>query len=367
MKGDADYPFTVFTVELLAAAHGDGLWIEYGDPSKPRRILIDGGPASTYEKGLRPRVARGMAESGGFVEFELFVVTHIDADHIDVPLIFLRDGEVKAKFKDVWFNGWKQIAPKDSEEIFAPLQGEFLTSMLGDAAMKLPWNKAVKNKAVGVPDTVALPVIELADGMRLTMLSPGVRELDRLRARWDMAIRDFTPGDVKEARQRLELRKDYEPPDAPLVFGGRTLGNDRTPANGSSIAMLAEFQDQALLLTGDAHARVLAPNLRRLAKERGVPTVRVDAFKLPHHGSMANLTAEVLDAITCSRFLFSTNGDKFDHPDRETVQLILDRVPGPVEFHFNYDVPSTQRFKAKPGDRHTTIYGNGNLTVQVGA
>lgn len=357
----------MFRVEVLAAAHGDGLWVEYGDPSKPRRILVDGGPASTYERGLRPRMTRGMADSGGTVAFELFVVTHIDADHIDVPLIFLRDTFMKATFKDVWFNGWKQISPEDTVDIFAPLQGEFLTSMLGDKAAKLPWNKAVSAKAVGVPDDGTMPVVELAGGMRLTLLSPGLKEIERLRVRWESAIRDFTPGDVSEARRRLELRKDYEPPDVPPVFGAKTLGSDRTPANGSSIAMLAEFEDQALLLTGDAHARVLAANLRRLANERGVPTVKVDGFKLPHHGSMANLTPDVLDAITCSRFLFSTNGDKFGHPDRETVQLILDRVSGPVELHFNYDVPSTQRFRTSAGDRVKTIYGDGNLAVDVGA
>ena len=359
---------------MLAAAHGDGIWIEYGDPKKPTRILLDGGPASTYEKGLRARVARAAAERPGPVRFELFVVTHIDADHIDVPLILLRDSKVKCSFRDIWFNGWSQIAPDDGQSIFAPLQGEFLTSILGDDAAKLPWNKEVGGRALGVPDDAPspLPAFKLPGGMRLTLLSPGTREVNRLRARWESAIRDFSPGDFEEARLRLEKRKDYEPPDVPPIFGTPAedappvLGGDRTPANGSSIAMLAEFDGCAVLLAGDAHARVLAQNLRRLAVEREVPTIQLDAFKLPHHGSQGNLTPEVLAAVTCSRFLFSTSGAQFGHPDEATVKLILDTVPGPVELYFNYRKPTTERFEAKEGDRQRTVYGiDGAITLEL--
>ena len=33
----------MFTIEMLPAAHGDCLWIEYGSGQEVRRILIDGG------------------------------------------------------------------------------------------------------------------------------------------------------------------------------------------------------------------------------------------------------------------------------------------------------------------------------------
>src|SRR6266545_4686069 len=98
----------MFRVELLPAAHGDGIWIEYGDKRSPARVLIDGGPASTYVNGLRARMARAMSGRRGPVKFELFVVTHIDADHIDVPLILLQDSGVECTFEDIWFNGWAQ-------------------------------------------------------------------------------------------------------------------------------------------------------------------------------------------------------------------------------------------------------------------
>ena len=39
----------MFTIEMLPAAYGDCLWIEYGDRRSPRRILIDGGISGTYD------------------------------------------------------------------------------------------------------------------------------------------------------------------------------------------------------------------------------------------------------------------------------------------------------------------------------
>ncbi len=38
---------------MLPAGHGDCLWIEYGDPGRPQRVLIDGGPLHSYGH-LRP-------------------------------------------------------------------------------------------------------------------------------------------------------------------------------------------------------------------------------------------------------------------------------------------------------------------------
>jgi hypothetical protein len=351
---------------MLAAAHGDGIWIDYGDPKDPRRMLIDGGPASTYAGGLQAHAVAVNGQQARPLHFELFVITHIDADHIDVPLIFLRDPAVPATFGDVWFNGWEQLQPENSPDILAPLQGEFLTSILGDPTAKRPWNHLVRSKPIAIADEGRLPTFDLDGGMRITVVAPGTRELTRLRARWESAIRDFTPGDFEEARRRLEARKDYEPPEIPDVFGAKTFGSDRTPANGSSIAVVAERNGVSVLLAGDAHARVLAQGLRRLAAERGEPTVRLDAYKMAHHGSVANVTPELLDLITCPRYLFSTSGAKFNHPDAETVDLVLAKAKGDVELYFNYSTGQPGTFAGRAGPHCKVTFGQGgNLAVDL--
>ena len=52
------------------------------------------------------------------------------------------------------------------------------------------------------------------------------------------------------------------------------------------------------------------------------PKIKLDLFKLAHHGSRGNITAEVLGLIDCDRFLVSTDGSKFNHPDADAIQLI---------------------------------------------
>lgn len=335
----------MFRIELLPAAHGDAIWIEYGDARRPRRILIDGGPAPSYEAGLRRRLGRrGDAE----LVVDLFVVTHIDADHIDGAIILLREADrLGVRLKEVWFNAWPQLV-RDEPEPLKPVQGEFLGALLQTAThLQEAWNTRTGGGPVLVPDEGPLPVFDLPEGGRITLLSPGRREIRRLRARWSSALREFAPGDTEEALRRLDERREYRPPAAPPVFSGRTFGDDRTPANGSSIAFVLEAEGKACLFAGDAHARVLAASLRRLAAERnpGRPApVRLDAVKLPHHGSLANVSEELLAAVDCPRWLVSTSGAVFGHPDRETAELVARRSAAAPQFFCNYASDTTRRF-----------------------
>ena len=334
---------------MLPAAHGDSLWIEYGPAKRPLRILIDGGPAHTYDSGLRQRL--GPLTKQKSIVFELVVITHIDADHIDGMLIMLRDdkviGDGKVEIKELWFNAWDQIKRFEGAETFGPLQGEFLGGILsGKPKLRSVWNKSFdKGKgAVGIADTGPLTTISLKGGATITLLGPTASELKRLRARWVSAIRDFTPGDTKEAIRRLEERRDYRPPIA-ANFGARQFGADRTPANGSSISFLLEDGRNSMLLVGDAHARTLESTLSRLALERQVDKLSVGAVKLPHHGSMGNVTAKWLEMIECDRWLISTNGAIFGHPDIETVELIADTRKKKPTIFCNYLSETTKKLK----------------------
>ena len=334
---------------MLPAAHGDSLWIEYGPARRPLRILIDGGPAHTYDSGLRQRLGPLTKEKS--IVFELVVITHIDADHIDGMLIMLRDNKVvgdgKVEIKELWFNAWEQIAKFEGPETFGPLQGEFLGGILNlNPKLRRVWNKSFnKGKGpVGVPATGLLTPIPLEGGAEITLLGPTASELQRLRARWVSAIRDFTPGDTDEAIRRLEERRDYRPPVA-ANFGARQFGADRTPANGSSISFLLEDGRNSILLVGDAHARTLESTLGRLALERKVEKLSVGAVKLPHHGSMGNVTAKWLQMIDCDRWLISTNGAIFGHPDIETVELIADNSRKKPTIFCNYRSSTTSKLE----------------------
>lgn len=346
----------MLAVALLPAAHGDALWIEYGAARTPRRLLVDCGPAHTYESGLRAHLA-ALPERQRRVE--LFVVTHIDADHIDGALILLQDRDtVGFDAKEIWFNAWEQL-PRSPRDTFAPLQGEFLSGLMSlDDALAARWNTRFDRGPVVVDtgDDEPLPTVTLDGGARVTLLGPGPEELRRLGARWSAAIRDFSPGDANEAVRRLRERRQYRAPAGPPTFSIKSPGTDRTPANGSSISFLLEHGDRSVLLTGDAHARTLAAHLGRLCRERGVPRLAVSAVKLPHHGSVANLSAEWLTLVDTPHWLVSTNGAIFGHPDAGIAELIASTARIAPTFHCNYRCQTTERLADGADGRWRVVF-----------
>ena len=330
----------IFTIEMLPARHGDALWIEYGDPDTPRRILIDGGPRSraTMDRLRELLDERSSATVSGEPDIELIVVTHIDADHISGILDLFKQSDVAFTPRDVWFNAWRHL-PAD---LLGAKQGEELSTIIG--RRRVPWNRDFGGRAVMVPGEGVLPTVELADGMRLTLLAPTRTALAELRPVWEREVKKagMVPGEAGERQEALPDRLGDREID-PEELASEPFEEDGSEANGASIAMLAEFDDKALLLTGDAHGGIIADGLRRLAAERAVSRIPVDAFKLPHHGSKFNLSAEVLDLVDCGRYLFSTNGDIFHHPDPVAVSRVIAPRSEPTLL-FNYRTDTTERW-----------------------
>lgn len=321
----------MFQIEMLPADHGDCLILTYGDAQgdarSRHRILIDGGTASTFHR-LRAYIEKLPRRER---RFELLIVTHIDSDHID-GIVELMLSDLDVRFDDIWFNGWQHLTPPRSPYL-GPRQGDILGNLL---SMKYTqrWNRHFKGGTVVVPETGAPPVFTLPGGMSLTLLSPRWKELRKLDAAWIKVAtsQGWFPGEMPPTMSAHRSRMRHL---SKVLFGG-----DKSPANGSSIAVLARYQGKSCLLAGDAWSSTLLAGIRRLVPpgER----LELDAFKLPHHGSQGNLTAELLEAVNCPRYLISTNGAIFKHPDQAIFKALAQHSPTPVSLYFNYDVPTTR-------------------------
>lgn len=324
----------IFSVEMLPAREGDCLWISYGDPEDPSHVLIDGGRKATA------RTVRAKIESlpPDRRHIELIVVTHVDRDHIEGMLDILEAGLWGASVGDIWFNGFHHLKP--GLDAFGAVQGERLTNLID--GRRMPWNLAFEGGQVAIADGEPRALPPLPGGLQLTLLSPTPGKLEELRPVW-----------VKECRKAGMIpgvRPSREPPPAGLESFGRPdieelaatpFKGDHSEANGSSIALLAEYGGRRILLGADAHTDVLAASVRRLA---GDGRLRLDAFKVPHHGSAHNLSEELLSAIDCKRYLVSTNGAYFDHPEPIAMARII-RFGGPeAEILFNYRTEETVRW-----------------------
>ncbi len=327
---------TIFRLSLLPARQGDCLWLEYGPEEHPWQVLIDGGTAETHGQ----IAARLNKLPAGRRVFELFIVSHIDSDHIGGALKLLTEENAGATFKDTWFNGWRHL-PESKFEEFGPVQGEKLTTRLLEPNTSWNQHKPFEGKAIQTNKSGQLPAVELEGGLKLTLLSPGQEQLFSLRPVWEVECRKAGLKPEEPATSSHPAPPGFEvmgPLNIDLLAQEKFVG-DPSQANGSSIAILAEYAEKRLLLAGDAYAEVLETNLQRLAGLGG--RVKLDAFKLPHHGSRNNLSQSLLEKIDCPLYLFSSDGTQFKHPSRQAVARVIKY--GGVEpiLAFNYRTPYT--------------------------
>ena len=395
-------------LQMLPAACGDCLWLEYGTPPATRLVIIDGGLRATAA-ALRQRLERARRERGvDVLEVELLVVTHIDNDHILGVIELLENAPPWLSIKDIWFNGRRQLRrlpapppagsqprkadgrrPRDlmggsddeasavdedprasnalasPEDLLGPQQGDDLSKLLEDR--RLPWNEhpTWRGEAVLVPDTGALPVVTLAGGLKLTLLSPTLDRLYRLCAAWASVLSGKDEPAAPGAGPRDLLgRRDTWPP---VWKDGE--GRDPSAANGSSIALLAEYPStrdpkvmHTLLLAGDAHAPDMLDGLERLRVERNIQgPVSLAAFKLSHHGSDKNLTRALLEGIDCSRYIVSTDGTVHCHPDHQAMLRILRYSRAVPELVFNCEADTTRPWR----DRKSDVLDSGSVGVAL--
>lgn len=324
----------VFRLKVLGADRGDCLWVEYGPEESPYRILVDGGPRSTFKR-LKPLLEE---VRGDTPSHELLVVTHIDDDHIAGCLEVLKDPDLAAQFEHIWFNGYADLLPPQdgAEEAFGPVQGEKLTAAI--RACELPWNEHFSPLPVAL-DRKGRPMeIQLNGGAVVTVLSPTLESLAKLEPVWASVVQraGLVPGMAAEQEAQEQVIEDDEEAlggiDVESLANART-GEDKSEANGSSIALLITYEGKSMLLGADAHPSVLLSGIRAYAKD--LP-LKVDLFKLPHHGSRANVTTELLDAVDTGVVVFSSNGDQHSHPNPEAVARVVKRYEGGVELCFNY-------------------------------
>jgi hypothetical protein len=144
---------------------------------------------------------------------------------------------------------------------------------------------------------------------------------------------------------------------------------DRTEPNGTSIAFLAEFHGRRALFAADAHADRLEQSLQPIASAEG-GRVRLDAFKLPHHGSQHNVSPRLLDLVDCQRYLVSTDGSHFGHPDPVAIARVLKYGGDEPDLIFNYRSAHTSlwdedSWKERYGYRTTYPPPSENGTVAV--
>ena len=327
----------IFSLDVRRARKGDCLILHYGTKAKPGLVLIDGGPAQVYGPQLKPRLgeirqARRLAE-GEPLTVDLLMVSHIDDDHINGILELTHElVDAKAarrslpiKVLNFWHNTFDDIIAGNPDELVASIKASF-----GPASL------------AGEPDTEGL---DPHTAKVLASVGQGLRLRDDARALGLRINSEFGGKLIKASTRRpkdlpgglkltvagpmedelLALQKEHaaflekakKNKDAVASF------TDSSVANLSSIVVLAEANGKRILLTGDARGDKILLGLEKIGLLRPGGKMKVDALKMPHHGSDRNMEKIFLERVVADHYVFSGDGEH-GNPERKTFEMLRD-------------------------------------------
>jgi beta-lactamase superfamily II metal-dependent hydrolase len=366
-------------------------------------ILVDSGRNSTYKQYLKRELLSLKEEDR---QLNLFIITHIDDDHIEGALPFLAENGPEMniiKIEEVWHNTYRHmqfekekiasisdqeknilkelidrkptVTDEDGYSEISVKSGVSLGSHILNCQYN--WNKRFKEKAVCIenePETYNFP-------FTFKLLSPRKIELDKLSKKWHKKLGDILYDfnisnelifddafefsirnkDLEESEDETENISSTNPLLEQLSIIEK---KDSSLENGSSIAFYLEYLGKKILFLGDAYSEVIYESLIKL-KTEGIDPI-FDVVKIAHHGSIRNNSKSLIDLIETKKYIFSTNGLRNSHPSMETIaKILLKQTPYPKELIFNYRLDNFQFLEEKEiQDKYNfTVSFNNDLEI----
>ncbi|MCD0477463.1 MBL fold metallo-hydrolase [Chryseobacterium sp. LC2016-29] len=324
-------------IKFLQAGNGDSFLISFLENDKPRNILIDGGIGDSYKsttnkKGELHNVIENIRKDEQFID--LLVLTHFDDDHIGGILRWLnKDKEASSLIKKVWFNSGKEIAKK-----FESNENKDLDIQIVDGAddfhtspkQGIKFEKYLRDHNLWEGEIIEQGSKHDLFGLKFKILSPNNEKLNDLLNLYEKQKDYFTSGDEYDFSTSL---KDFIHEEGQPDF---EFKEDKSVANGSSIAFIMEYEKKSFLFLADAHPSVIIEGLNKFGFNKDNP-LHVELMKVSHHGSIYNTNKELLEIVKTDNYLISSNATKHGLPNKRTIARIINNNPNAV-IRFNYDL-----------------------------
>ncbi len=284
-------------ISFLQAKHGDCIHITHNG----RNIIVDSG---TPKSDAFSNLVNDIRHSGQRID--LLVITHYDYDHIGgISKMDMNNWEL---IDNVWFNSANRLIPIVNKDGYLSInQANAVQRALESYGVN--WDQALtRGKIFDLGDTWSLKI--LYGGYDKTLNGTG-EFLTTPKCDWNVPLEQLEP-----------------------YLNDRVL--DCSEVNASSIVLLLTNGELNYLLPGDSTPDVLLEALCDYNEEK---PLRLDLFKLSHHGSYKNITQEILKRIICSDYVVLTDGNVHYHPNKKMMLKILKwgrRIDGSIRFHLNY-------------------------------
>lgn len=340
----------LFTLEAVKAQGGDALLIHFGDPHRPRLILVDGGPPGAFGRFLQPRLDRLKTRRSPRdpLVLDLILVSHVDADHLAGILDLTRALRDRRELREpepyrvrrLWHNRVEEVMGGAAEELL-PRAEEALG--LGDVeGFDLPPETLDTHPGAALVASAPLGRTLRFDAQRLEIpVNRFEGELvlasdDPVPFRDGLSLRILAPREERVEALREELASS-ETPAAELV--------DEQVLPLSSLVVLAEMETKRVLLTGDAPGDVILEGVET-AGLLDDGRLSLDVLKVPCHGSSRCVDETFFEKLPATHYVISADGSH-GRPGLETLEALFRSVrrrmeageldeENPVYLHMTY-------------------------------
>lgn len=372
-------------LNIYPALSGDAFLIEF---SNKKNFIIDMGFNETYKNYIKSDLETIKSRNQ---VIDLLVITHIDEDHIDGAIEFLKENKDSRRPKvvdimEVWHNSYRHLQlnksienrissveksifdeirkrdnsrPKNKvnevKEISAE-QGSTLASYI--YGYNYNWNSLFEYNAICVENKSDVHI----DGVYIELISPNEKKLKSLSRKWisflnskkfdfrltdeqvfddayEFYIRSLCDFDVNEFS---EISKTNVKFDIEKLKNEKANKSDYSASNGSSISFRCSYENKHMLFLGDCHENILQEYLLSL-KEKDINEgpLYFDVIKIPHHGSIRN-NSKWINLVRAKYYIFST--DSKSHPEHPSIGVVCNIISmnknsdDKIHLVFNYKV-----------------------------
>lgn len=289
--------FNGIEIDMLSLGDADCILVTSWDNNVPTYVLIDGG----YAKHV-PIIEKFLGERN-VAEVHHLVSTHLHDDHIRGLVKLVQNGKVKIG------KAWMHL-PERHVDMVTMNRALEKTAALKESRLVTASVQAEQN-LVQVLEERDIDIFEPFQGDRigpLTVCGPTQKYYEELLAQY------------KEAKKIQQLQESYnrQKVAADIArFLGRTAGKlldaPKTQAENLSCTVLAtRIKEELMLLTADSGAASLEL-ATAYAKLSGCAWMQI-----PHHGSLYNITQELVDHFKPKVAYVSAEGND-DHPHPDVV------------------------------------------------
>ena len=340
----------MLSVEYIPMHYYDAIFIRFtGEDGSMHNIIVDGGDYGRRKYCYTERIKEKLAILFGQGEsIDLWIVTHIDNDHIGGLYHFINDRDFfesySGQLKEVWMNyGGKGDYEVQRTGTIGYHGGKELRDLL-------------KEKHVCVKQGIHAGYTTTLYNATITVIAPDESSMNRYKEWWNNkefidAVRT-TDGRIKGGEWDYDKRfKD---------FNLDQYDEDDEVKNNSSIAFVLSYHEHQLLFAADSCASILMNGLQVLNKEG---KLKLDLMHIPHHGSCRNSSTSFFRNIECPHYVITGNGtNRYQLPDKETIARLMSANPSGCELHFTQMNSKLYEIFANDDCGNLTVIDDANFT-----